>query len=60
MEKPLIHSQMKKLIQDGIDEKNNLDAAYERESYARFERTYSGVPAERFRLLSRKQLKHRL
>lgn len=50
----------KQLIQYGINEKNSKDATNLRESYAQAQRFTSGVPAERFSKIARKELKHKL
>ncbi|TFK54933.1 ClpP/crotonase [Heliocybe sulcata] len=51
---------MKKLIRQGLNEKNDADAVNLRESFAQAERLASGIPTERFAKVARKELKHKL
>jgi Delta3-Delta2-enoyl-CoA isomerase len=51
---------VKKLIKQGINEQNNLDGVNLRESLAQAERIASGVPAKRFGMIARKEIKHKL
>lgn len=51
---------VKKLIKLGFAESNNPDAVNLRESMAQAERIASGIPAERFAKISRKEIKHKL
>ncbi|KAJ8594311.1 ClpP crotonase [Rhizopogon salebrosus TDB-379] len=51
---------IKSLIKAGLNEKNNFDAVNLRESYAQAERFSSGIPAERFGQIARKEIKHKL
>lgn len=51
---------VKNLIQAGLHEKNNMDAVNLREGYAQAARFASGSPAERFRKIATKEIKHKL
>ncbi|KAK0503213.1 ClpP/crotonase-like domain-containing protein [Armillaria luteobubalina] len=51
---------VKKLLRAGLDEKNNPDAVNLRESYAQSERFASGIPAERFGQIARREIRHKL
>lgn len=51
---------IKSLIKVGIAEKNNPDAVNLRESYAQAQRLCSGVPSDRFGMISRKEIRHKL
>ncbi|TDL27508.1 ClpP/crotonase [Rickenella mellea] len=51
---------VKRLIQYGINEKNSKDGTNLRESYEQAARFASGIPAERFGRIARKELKHKL
>ncbi|KAJ7172526.1 ClpP/crotonase-like domain-containing protein [Mycena filopes] len=51
---------VKRLIRDGLTEKNNPDGTNLRESYAQAERFSSGVPARQFRRIATKEIKHKL
>ncbi|GJE87194.1 ClpP/crotonase-like domain-containing protein [Phanerochaete sordida] len=51
---------VKQLIKAGLAESNNPDAVNLRESYAQAARIASGVPAERFGKIARKEIKHKL
>ncbi|TRM58680.1 ClpP/crotonase-like domain-containing protein [Schizophyllum amplum] len=51
---------VKHLLKEGQNEKNNYDAANLREAYAQAERFASGVPADRFGMVARKELRHKL
>lgn len=50
----------KQLLQFGMREKNDMDSVLLREGYAQAERFASGVPAERFAKIVRKELRHKL
>jgi peroxisomal 3,2-trans-enoyl-CoA isomerase len=50
----------KQLLQLGLKEKNNMDSALLREGYAQAERFATGVPAERFTKIARKEIRHKL
>jgi len=51
---------IKSLIKAGIAEKNNPDALNLRESYAQAQRLCSGVPSDRFGMIARKEIRHKL
>ncbi|KAI0695923.1 ClpP/crotonase [Cytidiella melzeri] len=51
---------VKKLIKYGLNEQNSFDGAILRESIAQADRIASGIPAERFGMVSRKEIKHKL
>ncbi|KAH7930824.1 ClpP crotonase [Leucogyrophana mollusca] len=51
---------VKSLIRTGLKEKNDPDAVNLRESYAQAERFASGIPATRFGMIARKEIKHKL
>ena len=51
---------VKQLIQAGVNDKNSKDATNLRESYAQAERFSTGIPQQRFLLVSQKKLKHKL
>ncbi|KAG1905722.1 ClpP/crotonase-like domain-containing protein [Suillus fuscotomentosus] len=51
---------IKTLIKAGLNDKNNFHAVNLRESYAQAERFSSGIPAERFGKIARKEIKHKL
>jgi len=51
---------MKKLIRAGLNEQNDPDAVNLRESYAQAERFASGIPKERFDMVARKEIRHKL
>ncbi|PBK96804.1 ClpP/crotonase [Armillaria gallica] len=51
---------IKKLLRAGLDERNNPDAVNLRESYAQSERFASGIPAERFGQIARREIRHKL
>ncbi|KZT26247.1 ClpP crotonase [Neolentinus lepideus HHB14362 ss-1] len=51
---------MKKLIRQGLNDKNDADAVNLRESYAQAERLASGTPSVRFAKVARKEIKHKL
>ena len=51
---------IKSLLKAGLAEKNNPDAVNLRESYAQAERFVTGIPASRFGMISRKEIKHKL
>lgn len=51
---------VKQLIKIGFNEQNNYDATNLRESYAQAERLATGVPAQRFNKIARKEIKHKL
>ncbi|KAJ3500826.1 hypothetical protein NLJ89_g9619 [Agrocybe chaxingu] len=51
---------MRKLIRQGIHEKNDPDAVNMRESYAQAERFASGVPMVQFARIAMKEIKHKL
>ncbi|KAF6765163.1 ClpP/crotonase-like domain-containing protein [Ephemerocybe angulata] len=51
---------VKSLIQAGLNEKNNMDGVNLRESYAQAARFASGVPAQQFARIARKEIKHKL
>ena len=50
----------KELLRLGLKEKNDMDAVLLREGYAQAERFASGVPAERFARIARKEIRHKL
>jgi len=50
----------KQLLQLGLKEKNDMDSILLREGYAQAERFATGVPAERFRRIARKEIRHKL
>ncbi|KAH8833796.1 ClpP/crotonase-like domain-containing protein [Flagelloscypha sp. PMI_526] len=52
--------EIKRLIQAGVQEKNNPDAVNLREAYAQASRFASGKPLERFVAIATGQVKHRL
>lgn len=52
--------EVKALIKAGLAESNNPDSVNLRESYAQATRIASGVPAERFGKIARKEIKHKL
>lgn len=51
---------VKQLIKTGLNENNSFDAVNMRESYAQAERIASGIPTQRFGMIARKELKHKL
>ncbi|KAG2157056.1 ClpP/crotonase-like domain-containing protein [Suillus clintonianus] len=51
---------IKSLIKAGLNDKNDFHAVNLRESYAQAERFSSGVPAERFGKIARKEIRHKL
>ncbi|KZV91060.1 ClpP/crotonase [Exidia glandulosa HHB12029] len=51
---------VKRLIRAGLNEKNNPDAVNMRESYEQASRIASGIPAQQFSRLARKEIKNRL
>ncbi|KAH9854125.1 ClpP/crotonase [Lenzites betulinus] len=51
---------VKKLVKAGLNDQNNFDAVNLRESYAQAERIASGIPAERFMKIAKKELRHKL
>ncbi|KAK0459679.1 ClpP/crotonase-like domain-containing protein [Desarmillaria tabescens] len=51
---------VKRLLRAGLDDKNNPDAVNLRESYAQSERFASGIPAERFGQIARREIRHKL
>ncbi|EPQ58167.1 ClpP/crotonase [Gloeophyllum trabeum ATCC 11539] len=51
---------VKRLLRQGLNDKNDPDAVNLRESYAQAERFASGIPAERFQKIARKEIKHKL
>ncbi|OAX44603.1 ClpP crotonase [Rhizopogon vinicolor AM-OR11-026] len=51
---------IKSLIKAGLNEKNNFDAVNLRESYAQAERFSSGIPAERFKQIAKREIRHKL
>ncbi|KAG1789143.1 ClpP/crotonase-like domain-containing protein [Suillus plorans] len=51
---------IKTLIKAGLNEKNDFHAVNLRESYAQAERFSSGIPAERFSKIAKKEIKHKL
>lgn len=50
----------KHLLRLGLREKNDMDSVLLREGYAQAERFVSGVPAERFAKIARKEIRHKL
>ena len=50
----------KQLLQSGLKEKNDMDSVLLREGYAQAERFTTGVPAERFARIARKEIRHKL
>ncbi|KAG2150641.1 ClpP/crotonase-like domain-containing protein [Suillus bovinus] len=57
---PASISVIKTLIKAGLNDKNNFHAVNLRESYAQAERFSSGIPAERFSKIAKKEIKHKL
>lgn len=51
---------VKRLINAGLEESCKMDLANMRESYAQAERLASGVPEQRFAMIARKEIKHKL
>ncbi|KAG1867529.1 ClpP crotonase [Suillus tomentosus] len=51
---------IKTLIKAGLNEKTDFHAVNLRESYAQAERFSSGIPAERFSKIAKKEIKHKL
>lgn len=51
---------VKKLLANAEAEANDPDAANLRESFAQAARMASGIPAERFAKIARKEIKHKL
>lgn len=51
---------VKQLIKTGFAESNDPDASNMRESYAQAERIASGVPNQRFAMIARKEIRHKL
>ncbi|KAG1761584.1 ClpP/crotonase-like domain-containing protein [Suillus occidentalis] len=51
---------IKALIKAGLNDKNNFHAVNLRESYAQAERFSSGIPAERFGKIAKKEIRHKL
>lgn len=51
---------VKKLVHYGLNEKNSMDGTNLRESYEQADRFASGIPAERFGKIARKEIKHKL
>lgn len=51
---------VKRLIRAGLTDKNNPDTVNMRESYEQAERMASGIPAQQFQRLARKEIKNRL
>ncbi|KAG1756832.1 ClpP crotonase [Suillus paluster] len=51
---------IKSLIKAGLNEKNDFHAVNLRESYAQAERFSSGIPAERFGKIAKKEIRHKL
>ncbi|KAG1827379.1 ClpP/crotonase-like domain-containing protein [Suillus subaureus] len=51
---------IKTLIKAGLNDKNDFHAVNLRESYAQAERFSSGIPAERFSKIAKKEIRHKL
>lgn len=51
---------IKTLIKAGLNDKNDFHAVNLRESYAQADRFSSGVPAERFSKIAKKEIRHKL
>ena len=51
---------VKQLINAGLDESSRMDLANMRESYAQAARLATGVPSQRFKMIARKEIKHKL
>lgn len=51
---------IKALIKAGLNDKNNFHAVNLRESYAQAERFSTGIPAERFGKIAKKEIRHKL
>ncbi|KDQ60874.1 hypothetical protein JAAARDRAFT_31873 [Jaapia argillacea MUCL 33604] len=51
---------VKKLLKEGLKDKSDPDAVNLRESYEQAERFASGIPTERFALIARKEIRHKL
>lgn len=51
---------VKALVKRAFQESNDPDAAIMRESYAQAERIASGVPAQRFAAIAKKEIRHKL
>ncbi|KAF7793032.1 hypothetical protein EIP86_004137 [Pleurotus ostreatoroseus] len=51
---------VKQLVKRAFQESNDPDAAIMRESYAQAERISSGIPAQRFAAIARKEIRHKL
>jgi len=50
----------KQLLRFGLKEKNDMDSVLLREGYAQAERFVTGVPAERFAKIARREIRHKL
>lgn len=48
------------LLKAGLSERNDPDAVNLRESYAQAEKMATGIPARRFGMIARKEIKHKL
>lgn len=51
---------IRKLIRAGLRDKNDFDAVNLRETYEQARRFASGKPQERFAMVARKEIKHKL
>jgi Delta3-Delta2-enoyl-CoA isomerase len=51
---------IKRLLRQGLADKNDPDAVNLRESYAQAARLASGVPSTRFAQVAKKEIKHKL
>lgn len=51
---------IKRLIQDGLNDKNSKDGVNLRESYTQAERFATGVPQRRFKQIANREIKHKL
>ena len=50
----------KQLLQFGLKERNDMDSVLLREGYAQAERFVTGVPAERFTKIAKREIRHKL
>ena len=50
----------KQLLRFGLKQKNDMDSVLLREGYAQAERFVTGVPAERFGKIARREIRHKL
>lgn len=51
---------VKKLLKAGLKEQNDPDAANIRESFEQAKQLHTGIPADRFARIARKEIRHKL